>query len=90
MSDYYNVNGYPQKKPTGLAIASLVCGIVGLLCINPCGTVTAAALICGLIALLSSNQGGKALAIAGIVLGGIQVILEIALAIFSFGATLLF
>ncbi len=90
MSDYYDVNGCPQKKPTGLAIASLVCGIVGLLCINPCGTVTAATIICGLIALLSSEQGGKGLAMAGLVLGGIQIIVEIVLAVLTVGTSIFF
>ncbi len=87
MNDSYNAYP-PQKKSNGLAIASLVCGIVGLLCINPCGTVTAATIICGLVALLSSEQGGKGMAIAGLILGGIQILLEIILAVFTFGASI--
>jgi hypothetical protein len=62
--------GYPQpaKQGNGLAVASLVCGIIGLL-------------IFGVIALQRANRGapGKGMAIAGLVLGLIATILAIIL-----------
>ena len=82
-------NGYPVRRPQGVAIASLVCGCVGFL-LNPIGLCTLAAIVCGLIALLSRNQGGKGMATTGLILGCIHIPLEIILAMFTFGATLFF
>ncbi len=66
-------------KTSGLAIASLICGIVGL--IPCCFTLPSiAALITGGIAMSkikTSGQGGKGLAIAGLVMGGIGILIFI-------------
>lgn len=70
-------NGYK-----GVAIASLICGIVALLCcpiscVSCCGgfniLVAIAAVVLGIIALVKKFTG-KGLAIAGIVCGGIAVV----------------
>lgn len=68
-------NGYK-----GVAIASLICGIVALLCCwcaSCCGgfniLVAIAAVVLGIIALVKKFTG-KGLAIAGIVCGGIAVV----------------
>lgn len=69
-------------KTSGLAIASLICGIVGL--IPCCFTLPSiAALITGGIAMSkikASGQGGKNLAIAGLVLGCIGIVIVIIMA----------
>lgn len=69
----------------GLAIASLVMGILSPLC---CGCFTALpAIICGHIALSqiskSPLQSGKGLAIAGLVLGYLGIVLSIAMFMLS-------
>lgn len=68
--------GYPplaSTRPTsGLAIASLVCGIIGL---TSCMFIPGIpAIICGHMAMgrthpVTGNQGGRGLAIAGLVMG---------------------
>ena len=62
-----------ENKPSGLAIASMVLGIVSIVlcCCFPMGTM---GLILGIVALKKVNDGtgdGKGMAIAGIVLNGI-------------------
>ena len=73
--------GYPQpaRQGNGLAIASLVCGIIGLLIFGVILGPLAA--IFGGIALSRANRGasGKGMAIAGLVLGLIATILAIIL-----------
>ena len=78
-----------QKKEQGLAIASLVCGIVGLFC---CGLVTGIpAIVMGIMAMNKEKSdptryGGKGMAIGGIVLGGLSIIMTlISLIIFMSG-----
>lgn len=72
--------GPPVQKNNGLAIASLVCGIVGFIILGIIlGTL---ALIFGLVALnqISKSGGaqkGRGMAIAGVVLGPIDVIAAI-------------
>jgi hypothetical protein len=61
-------------KSSGLAIASLICGIVGL-CVGPTGV---AAVITGHLALSNIKQSGGAvtgrgMAIAGLILGYIEI-----------------
>lgn len=62
-----------EAGPIGYSIASLVCGILGLLCCC-CGffglILSAAGVILGIISL-NKNCEGKGMAIAGIVCGGI-------------------
>lgn len=65
-------------KTNGLAIASLVMGIVGFLGLGVCvgGVVGIPAVICGHIALgqiKKSGQGGRGLAIVGLVLGYVVI-----------------
>lgn len=90
---YQEPNQQPQKSGKGLAIASLVCGLVCFFCINPCYLLSFAACITGGIAL-GKNTEGKGMAIAGIILGiasiVIQVIVDICLIPFTFGLTFLF
>jgi hypothetical protein len=70
--------GYPQPAASnGMAIAGLVCGIIGLLIANvilgPLG------IIFGGIGLSRANRGasGRGMAIAGIVLGVIDLVVGI-------------
>ncbi len=65
-----------QPKRMGLAIAALVCGIVGL---AACFPLAAVGLILGIVALVKANRepseyGGKGLAIAGICTGGLGIV----------------
>lgn len=74
-----------ENKPAGkgCGIASLVCGIISVVC---CSYLSIPAIICGIISLVQSkNSGSKAngLAIAGLILGGIAVIIWIASIWFS-------
>lgn len=73
-----------NKKKKGLAIASLVCGIIGG---YPwASTASIVAIICGHIALYKikkdpNTYAGKGLAIAGLILGYLGLVLAIALGI---------
>jgi hypothetical protein len=72
--------GYPGGQPqqgNGLAIAGLVCGIVGIFVLNI--ILGPLALIFGGIGLSRANKGAKfkGMAIAAIILGAIDVILFI-------------
>jgi prepilin-type processing-associated H-X9-DG protein len=63
-----------KPKTAGLAITSLVFGILGILCLPVVGGLVA--IICGSVALSQINKspgqvGGRGQAIAGLVLGGI-------------------
>jgi len=65
-----------QKKTAGLAIASLVLGIAGMLMIGPLGAIPA--VICGHMALsrIKSSEGeleGHGLAVAGLVMGYVSI-----------------
>ena len=62
-------NNYPEVQPQhGLATASLVCGIIGLVCCSP---LSIAALIFAIIAKKDGNTEG--ITTAGLVLGIIGV-----------------
>lgn len=67
----------PQRKTAGIAIASLVLGILSLFC-GMCVT-GIPAIILGIIALVRLNKtpglGGQGLAIAGLVTGGVGTVL---------------
>lgn len=68
----------PKKGKTGLAVASLVLGIIGLVCCC-CGLGYIAApiaLILGIISLVK-GFGGKGMAIAGVILSAITAIVLI-------------
>lgn len=67
------------KKSSGLAIASLVCGIVGLVlccCYYLSLPLSIVGLILGIVSL-SKKSGGKGMAIVGVILSGITVVLAI-------------
>lgn len=67
--------GYPQPRPgNGLAIASLVCGIIGLLILW--FILSPLAIIFGGVGLSKANKGasGRGQAIAGLVLGVIGLL----------------
>jgi Domain of unknown function (DUF4190) len=77
----YGYGGYPQPqtRSNGLAVASLVCGIIGLLIFGV--VLGPLAVVFGAIGLSRANQGasGKGMAIAGLVLGAVATILAIVL-----------
>lgn len=81
---YGGTNPYEQTstKGNGVAIASLVCGILGLVacCCSPIINlpISIAALVCGIMGVKSQNKG---MAIAGIVLGAVGIVLGIVSAI---------
>jgi len=66
----------PRPKTSGLAIASLVCGISGIV---TCGVSAIAGLILGIVALSKIGKsggkiGGRGLAIAGIVVSACMIV----------------
>jgi hypothetical protein len=70
---------FGQKREQGLAIGSLVCGILSIAC---CGSVLTGipAIILGIISMNKEKNdpiryGGKGMAIAGIVLGSLSVLI---------------
>lgn len=65
--------GYPQQQGNGLAIAGLVCGIVGVLIANI--ILGPLAIIFGGVALSRANRGAprKNMAIAALVLGIVDI-----------------
>ena len=71
-----------SQKGNGVAIASLICGIFGLItcCCNPIINLplSIAALVCGILGIKSQNKG---MAIAGIVLGSVGILLGIIVAV---------
>jgi hypothetical protein len=77
--------GYPPRGGTnGMAIAAMVCGICGFLCLVP-GIV---GIILGFISLPQikrSQQSGRGMAIAGIVVGALWIVLFIVLIAVSSG-----
>jgi len=67
----------PNPEPqdgNGLAIAALVCGIAGILCIWPAAL---AALIMGIIALNKKSGSGRGMAMTGAILGGIGQVVPV-------------
>ena len=72
--------GYPSNDPpsegaSGLAIAALVCGLIGF-CFPPLGIV---AMILGIVFLNQSRDGqsGRGMALAGTILGAVGLVLSI-------------
>ncbi|MDO4188222.1 MAG: zinc-ribbon domain-containing protein [Lachnospiraceae bacterium] len=69
--------GSTGDGPIGFSIASLVCGILGILCCSCCGLgliFSAAAITLGVISI-NKNCEGRGFAIAGIACGGVGVLL---------------
>ncbi len=83
-------SGYPQQTPgtNGLAIASLVCSLLGWLC----GIGPILGLVFGFIALnqiKQTGQGGRGMALAGIIIGAVAIVAGIVLLLLGaiFGST---
>lgn len=70
----------PPKKKQGLAIASLILGIVGLTICCCMGIIPGIiGLILGIIAVASKQQGGKGMAIGGIITSALAILVNIIL-----------
>jgi len=67
--------GYPQQPSgtNGLAIAAMICGICGFLCVLP-GVVGIILGIVSLPQIKRSQQSGRGMAIAGIVMGALWIV----------------
>lgn len=79
------VPGYyqPPAPINGLAIASMVCGIVGIITCYFAGLLGIPAVICGHMALSRINNspvpvGGRGMAIAGLILGYVGIAASVA------------
>ncbi len=71
-------HGYPRPRDTnGFAIASLVCSLVGLLVLVIGPLLGVVFGVVGLRQIPRLGQGGRNLAIAGIVLGGVLLLLDV-------------
>ncbi|MFZ4668459.1 MAG: DUF4190 domain-containing protein, partial [Microthrixaceae bacterium] len=86
---YNPVIGGAAQQQNGLAIASLVCGILTMVLGFCCGFVGLipgiAALVTGYLGLRKADEmggSGKGMAIAGMVLGGIGLVISLIFAIF--------
>ncbi len=84
----YNQNQYQNQEPKGsnaMAVASLVCGIIGLL-ISCCWFISLplsiTSIVLGII-VLRKNKEGRALAIIGIIIGAATILICIILVAFS-------
>jgi hypothetical protein len=70
----------PPRKDNGMAIASMVCGIVSFViscCLYYLALPLAIVSIVLAIMVLKNNKGGKGMAIAGLVLSGITVLIAL-------------
>lgn len=76
-----------SKKNSGVAIAALVCGIVGFI-INPAYLVSIAAIVLGIVGLCQKNYS-KGMAVTGLILGCVSLvvgfILDLILSVFTMG-----
>ncbi len=76
---YYAAPDAGEGGSKGLAIASLVCGIISLLC-SCCGwlgiIVSVAAVVLGIVSI-TKKEDGKGMAIAGIICGGVGLLIGI-------------
>ncbi len=75
-----HANHVPTEGTNGLALAGLICSIVGLV---TCGVVGIAGLICSILGLKKANQtgSGRGMAISGIVIGALSLLFVPALMI---------
>lgn len=70
----------PQDKASGMAIASMICGILSILC---CCAWYISLILAGVAIVLgivnnTKHMGGKGMAIAGIVTGSVGIVLVVA------------
>jgi len=81
----YGGYGPPPNRSNGIAVAALVCGIVGLLCFQ--FILGPLAIVFGGIGLSKANQGAEnyGLAVAGLVLGIIATVIAVGV-IVAFGS----
>jgi len=83
----YQPGGYAIPAPTsGLAIASMVCGIVGFCLCYVWALAGIPAVICGHMALSRINKsdypmGGRGMALTGVILGYVLIAINIAIVI---------
>ena len=88
-------DSFPPDTNTGLAVASLVLGITSIIFAFICcgGFVFAIpAVVCGVMGIKQANRGqasGKGMAIAGVIMGGIVLVLT-TIIVLLYGAMLLF
>lgn len=80
---YPGAYGPPMAPTCGMAIASMVCGIIGLMLCYFSGIVSLPAVICGHVAMKQINNavvpmGGRGMAIAGLVTGYIGLAMQLA------------
>jgi hypothetical protein len=73
---------YPPARNSGLAIASMVCGIAGYLTCYFVGVLGLPAVICGHMALSQINNShepvaGRGMAIAGLILGYLGILITL-------------
>ncbi len=79
---------YPPVAPTnGLAIASMVCGILGIISCYFGGFMGLPAVICGHLAISSIRKapfemGGRGMAIAGLVMGYLAILFSLCALVF--------
>jgi hypothetical protein len=67
----------PQQGSPGLAIASMICGILSIptcCCLLLNGPLSLAAVVMGGMVLANPNAGGKGMAVAGVITGGIGLL----------------
>ena len=82
-----------KKKASGVALASFICGVVGVL-FNPFYGVSLAAIILGIVGIATAKDRPKGMAIAGLIIGcvvlPVQLVLDIILSMFTFGLSFCF
>lgn len=82
----YQQNVYEQPQESkALSIVALICGILAIpmCCCGWLGIIVAiAAIVCGIISLIN-KKGGKGMAVAGIICGGLGLILSVIMTIAS-------
>jgi hypothetical protein len=92
--------GFPPGPPrnNGLAVGSLVCGILAIVPGCCCGffgiPLSIAAVVMGLVSMNQINasgglQGGKGMAIAGTVCGGVAMAMDVLAVVFNVSSQLM-
>ncbi len=80
--------GVMPGTTSGLAIASMVCGIVGIFLCYFAGLLGVPAVICGHMALNRISQspvpvGGRGMAITGLILGYLEIVISAGIIVFA-------